>query len=112
MTALLQDLLGHQFWADAELWKVVRSHEPAHTDAAILDRVHHIHQVQRFFMWAIGDGRAQPHPTTRQDYPTLEALERYVRQSHDAVSRELETMTDSRVASPVTTPWFKDIGRA
>src|SRR6185436_2849288 len=105
MTSTLRDLLGHQFWADAELWKAIRSHDAARDDKAIRDRLHHIHQVQRFFMWAIGDRATQPALTTQDDYPTIVRLEAYAREAHDAIQRELDGMNEHRAAEPVTVPW-------
>src|SRR5262245_60936875 len=49
MQPLLRDLLDHQFWADVELWNAIGGEPRARQDGAIHERLHHIHQVQRFF---------------------------------------------------------------
>jgi len=38
MNSLLQDLLAHQAWADAEHWRAIELHAPAREDQAIHDR--------------------------------------------------------------------------
>ena len=55
MNPLLRDFCAHQSWADAEHWRAIETHAPAAADAAIRARLHHIHMVQRVFMWAAGD---------------------------------------------------------
>ena len=55
MDSLLQDLFGHQAWADAEHWGAIENHPVARDDQAIRDRLHHLHLDQRLFIWVIGD---------------------------------------------------------
>ena len=91
MNSLLRDLLGHQFWADAELWTAIGAHAPARDDKVIHDRLHHIHEVQRAFVWTVGD-RAAPFSSTRpDDFASFEALRTYARESHDTARRFLES---------------------
>jgi len=107
MNPLLRDLLGHQYWADAELWNAIGSHAAAREDKAIHDRLHHIHQVQWFFVWAIGGG-PQPAITTPGEYPAFDDLRRYARESHDRIGALLQSTPDSEWSSAVTVPWFRD----
>src|SRR5579862_7267058 len=55
MNPLLRDFYGHQVWADAEHWRAIEAHPAAAEDAAIKSRLHHIHMVQRIFLWSVGD---------------------------------------------------------
>jgi uncharacterized damage-inducible protein DinB len=106
MNPLLRDLLGHQFWADAELWTAIGAHAPARDDRIIHDRLHHIHEVQRAFVWTVGD-RAAPFSSTRPDnFASFEALRTYARESHDTARRFLEP--DATADRRVEIPWFKD----
>jgi hypothetical protein len=59
MNPLLEDLLDHQAWADAEHWRALELYAPAREDRAIHDRLHHIHQVQRLFIWAVGERQTE-----------------------------------------------------
>jgi hypothetical protein len=54
MNTLLRDLYEHQARADAEHWRAIEKHPPAREDAAIRNRLHHLHLVQRLFIWAVG----------------------------------------------------------
>jgi hypothetical protein len=74
MNPLLHDMFGHQFWADAELWKAIGGHAAARDDQAIRDRLHHIHTVQRVFIWGVSDGPGgQFNVTTSEDFPSFES---------------------------------------
>ena len=50
MLEALRDLYGHQAWADAVHWHVLEGHPGALQDRAILQRLLHLHQVQRAFL--------------------------------------------------------------
>ena len=108
MNPILRDMLDHQFWANAELWKVIGAHGPARDDKAIRHRLHHIHQVQRFFVWAVSDGAAQPAMTKPDDFTSLDDLCAWARDSHADIRRGLQSMTEARLSDPVVIPWFKD----
>ena len=108
MTGLLQDLYGHQAWADAEHWRAIETHAPARDDEAIRRRLHHLHFVQRAFMWAVGD-RATPFAFSKpEDFTTFGDLKAFARESHASIDRLLSGLTESRLAEQVSMPWFKD----
>ncbi len=107
MTPVLDDLYGHQFWADSELWNAVGAHPPARDDKEIRDRLHHIHQVQRFFMWAVSGG-PQPTISRPDDYYSFDDLKAYARGAHDEIRRFLDQLTEAQLASAISMPWFKD----
>jgi uncharacterized damage-inducible protein DinB len=108
MDGILQDLLQHQFWADAQLWNALGAHAPARTDRAIHDRLHHTHQVQRAFAWACGDRAEQPALTKPEQFDSFDALHHYARQSHDLVRRCLDSLSDARLDETIGLPWFPD----
>ena len=108
MNPLLRDLYGHQFWADAVLWEAIASHTAARDDRAIRDRLHHIHQVQRFFMWTAGDHAAMPARTTPDDFASFDDLRGYAKDAHADIRRRLESTTDARLAERIAIPWFSD----
>jgi uncharacterized damage-inducible protein DinB len=108
MDALLHDLLHHQLWADTECWKAIDAHPTARDDKAIRDRLHHIHLVQRFFVHAIGDRASQPSVTHPTDFPGFDDIRRYARESHDQIRRDIDVLSDTRLAETITMPWFRD----
>jgi uncharacterized damage-inducible protein DinB len=103
---ILRDLLDHQFWADSQHWSAVAALPQAQEDRDIRARLHHIHLVQRMFIWAIGDRARTPAPTSVSDFPSFEALFGFARESHAALRATLERMTDVDFERPVTMPWF------
>ena len=108
MNPLLRDLLDHQLWADAELWTAVSAHDAARTDKAIHDRYHHLHQVQRFFVWAVGDRAGQPSLTRPEDFGSLDSLREYARECHAQLRRCVSSLTDGRLEELVVMPWFRE----
>ncbi len=103
---LLHELFGHQAWADAEHWRVIDGFGPAREDHALRTRLHHLHQVQRTFMWAVGD-RLEPFTVTSPDsLATIDDLRAFARGSHAEMDRVLSQMTGDRLSDRVTMPWF------
>jgi uncharacterized damage-inducible protein DinB len=108
MIPIVRDLVEHQLWADTELWNAIGAHAPARDDTAIRDRLHHIHQVQRIFMWAIGDRASRPAITKPADFGSFDQLHVYAHEAHGDVRRGLLSANDARLAEAVAIPWFGD----
>jgi uncharacterized damage-inducible protein DinB len=108
MNPLLRDLYGHQVWADAEHFRAIGAHPAARGDKAILVRLHHIAIVQRAFLWAVGDRQDAFEFTKPEDFASLDALKRYVREHHDGLVPIIATVSDLRLAESIEIPWFKD----
>ena len=108
MNPLLRDLYGHQAWADAEHWRAIEAHSPARDDQAIRARLHHLHLVQRSFIWAVGDRAIAFAFSQPEDFKTVGDLKVFARESHANIDRCLSHITDTRLAESVTMPWFKD----
>jgi uncharacterized damage-inducible protein DinB len=108
MTPLCRDLCRHQAWADAEHWRAMETYPPAAADAAITNRLHHIHTVQRGFLWAVGDRSAPFSVSTPAEFATWAALKAYARGSLDAFDRFVEDVPAARLDEQVVVPWFSD----
>ncbi len=108
MNTLLRDLYEHQAWADAEHWRAIEKHPPAREDAAIRRRLHHLHLVQRLFIWAVGDRATEFAFSQPEDFETFNDLKAFARESHALVDQFLSSVTDSRLSESVTFSWFKD----
>src|SRR5262245_26833540 len=108
MNPILRDLISHQFWADSTLWDAIAAHQPARDDRTVRDRLHHIHLVQRVFMWGVRQDGTQFALTKADDFETFEDLRAYAAGSHDEVRQMLATITDARLEEPITVPWFRD----
>jgi uncharacterized damage-inducible protein DinB len=105
MNSILRDLYSHQAWADADLWRAIGAHPPAREDAAIRSRLHHIHLVQRAFLWMVGDRSEQFVMTKSEDFRSFDDLRQYARSYHDEMSRFLAAVSDARLAQDVEIPW-------
>src|SRR5438270_11083425 len=81
MNPLLRDLCQHQAWADALHWRAIEAHPSAGADQAIRNRLHHIHMVQRAFVWAVDGRTGAPPITSPEEFGSLAELKRYARGS-------------------------------
>jgi uncharacterized damage-inducible protein DinB len=106
MNPLLRDFFGHQVWADAEHWRAIEAHPPAAADPALKTRLHHIHMVQRVFLWAVGDRATGFTVTKPEEFASLAELKQYARGSHEEFDRFLERVSAARFDERITMPWF------
>jgi uncharacterized damage-inducible protein DinB len=104
----LRGLYGHQEWADAEHWRAIGTHPAAREDDAVRTRLHHIHFVQRAFLWTVGDRQQQFVPTKAEDFATLDQLRSYAREYHEQMAPFLAGLSDARLAEQVSIVWFTD----
>ena len=102
----IEELFGHQAWADAEHWRAMQAHGTALGDRLIFERLHHIHVAQRAFL-SIARGERVTIPTPA-DFATPADLKRYAVEYHAAVAEYLASVTPERLAETITIPWFKD----
>src|SRR5260370_11454827 len=82
MPSYLEELYGHQEWANAEHWRAMEAHAPALADKAIRERLHHIHLVQSAFLWVVGPRTAQFAISKAEDYPNMADLKAFARRVH------------------------------
>lgn len=108
MNSTLRDMYGHQAWADAELWRAIGAHPPSRDDQTIHDRLHHLHLVQRGFMWAAGDQSAGFSFSKPDDFKSFDELLTFAKQSHGLIDQFLAGLPDTKLAESVTIPWFQD----
>ena len=106
MNQLLTEMYAHQEWADAEHWLAMSAMPAARDFQPLRQRLHHIHQVQRMFVWAIGDRSVRPKGTTPGDFATFDDLKTYARGAHDQIRQMLPGLSDSRLAETIVMPWF------
>jgi hypothetical protein len=107
MNALLGDLVDHQEWADAMHWRAVAVVPAAREHRDLRRRLHHIHQVQRMFVWVVGDRTVTPTPSKPADFATFEDLCAYARGSHEQIRsmvtggrREIRSIFSPRALRP------------
>jgi uncharacterized damage-inducible protein DinB len=100
----LRELYGHQAWADAEHWRAFEAHPASLADPTLLERLHHLHLVQRLFL-SLGRGEA-PRITKLADFASPRALRDDARSYHSEATVFLEGVDSDRLEDPVTIPWF------
>jgi uncharacterized damage-inducible protein DinB len=104
----LRELYAHQTWADAEHWNAIAALAAAREDAAIRQRLHHIHFVQHAFLWTVG-ARDRPFSVTKpDDFSSFDRLREYAREYYVQLEPFLRSLSDPRLAEPVSIVWFKD----
>ena len=108
MNSTLQDLLRHQAWSDAEHWRAIEAQSAARGDEVIRKRLHHIHMVQRLFIWAVGDRKSEFSFGKPEDFKTFHELRTFARGSHKMIDEFIAGMDDTLLARPVSFSWFKD----
>jgi uncharacterized damage-inducible protein DinB len=107
MKQWLQDLFGHQAWADAELWRTIEACEPARTDKAIRVRAHHIHLVQSAFLWVVGDRSAELVISKADDFADLGELKTLGKTMNARLADALARRDEQGLAARVGIPWFQ-----
>jgi uncharacterized damage-inducible protein DinB len=108
MNPLLRDFCTHQFWADAEHWRAIEADAAAAADVAIKMRLHHIHQVQRAFVWAVGDRSIDFSITKPDDFASLTDLRAFARGAHEGLVHVLAGVADTYIEERIAIPWFRD----
>ena len=106
---LLRELYLHMEWADATVWKSVSSFRGAGIDERLLDRLLHIHAVQRAFLdvWT----NRPPVLPEADEFSSFSALQAWARPYYGEVLRFLETLDSSRLQQPLTLPWLEEFER-
>ena len=103
----LEELYGHQEWADAEHWRAFQAHAASLADKAIRDRLLHIHLVQHAFLWITGPRTSQFALKKLEDFPDAEDLKHYAQQGHTDLHELLKEATPDRLGEVIEVPWFK-----
>jgi uncharacterized damage-inducible protein DinB len=105
---MLQDMLRHQEWADAEHWRAIESCAAAATDTAVRTRLHHIHLVQHAFAWMVGDRNERFVISQPAEFADLAALKPYAAAYYDRSFPLLLQLTADQQARRINVPWFQD----
>jgi len=107
MSSLLADLGRHQSWADAEYWRALEQCPRANEDEAIRKRLHHLHQVQRAFLWlARGNAPSTFTITTPQDFDSIAALRAFAKESSVSFADFVDAVSEERLSARIQLPWF------
>ena len=103
MLSTTRDLFRHMAWADAKMWHSVLATSTAENDAALRQKVCHIHSVQRGYL-AIWRGGA-PEWRDASTFTDLHSLAVYGREYHDDVAGFLATLDEPSLDQTAPLPW-------
>ena len=107
---LLTDLMRHAQWADALVWRTVLAHPPAASDAALLDKLHHVHEVQHLFRQGWIGGGFELHG--REEFRSAVALARWGHDVHRQIEHYLAAAGPGDLARELRLPWVAHFERA
>jgi uncharacterized damage-inducible protein DinB len=106
MNELLQDLIAHQEWADAEHWRALETHPGALKDDVIVKRLYHFHFTQWAFLKIIrGEELIFPR---REELPDLPTFKQIVIRNYADVTALLKNATEVELHRTLTVPWFNN----
>lgn len=105
MLETLRDLYAHQEWADAQHWRAIEQSPEAQNDPELLERLKHLHVVQRAFLTLF---KNQSVDIISQLNGTLTLPE--LKEMAQAFSREareyFKTVSPERLDEQILVPWF------
>lgn len=107
MNSYLDELYGHQEWADAEHWRAFEAYPAALADKAIRERLFHIHLVQHGFLWVTGPRTAEFDFKKLEDFGSMPDLKNYGRQANAELQKSLKSASPDRFEETIEIPWFK-----
>ena len=105
---LLHDLYGHQAWADAEHWRTLEAHPVSLEDGRLRERLHHIHHVQRLFLWTARGGTAPFERSAPEDFPRPADLKAWARSYHEEALAYVAALDEQASRRRVAIPWMKE----
>ena len=106
MNSTLRDLIDHQLWADAQHWEAIEAHAPAAADTAILNRLHHLHMVQRAFVWVVSDRSTALERSVPGGFASIADLRAFARGSHERIVGCRDGVSDARLADAIEILWL------
>ena len=97
----LRDLFLHMEWADALVWSEVLSSDAARAEPAVLEKLSHIHRVQRYFL-KVWRGEELVYEKGEASLDEEFAL---ARAWYGEVAKWLEGLGDAALGRELSMPW-------
>ena len=107
MSDYLKELFSHQEWADAGHWRAFEAYPRALEDKAICERLLHIHQVQRAFLWVVGPRTGGFVFKKLEDFASIAAVRSYAMEGHAAFAELLIGLNEEQLEENVEASFFK-----
>ena len=105
MLQAIRDLYRHMQWADASVWRAVLATPAAAEDAALREKLHHIHTVQRGF-FTVWNG-SKPEWRKVESFGENRELMDWSRAYYAELEPFLETLSEDRLDGEMNMPWAR-----
>jgi uncharacterized damage-inducible protein DinB len=103
----VMQLFHHMEWADSVIWSSVEATEAARQDPVVMERLHHVHLVQRIYlqMWLRKPDRGRE----LASFEGLSALHDWAQDYYRELRTFLGTLNDTTLGAPVEFPWADEL---
>ncbi|TSA23891.1 hypothetical protein D4R75_02530 [bacterium] len=110
MKSFIQDLFGHQEWADAELWKAVEACPGALDQEDISKRFRHFHSTQYAYLQLLRGEKADVRSFISRfgDSVPIQTVKQNAIETHRELAKFLADLPESKLEEKLFIPWFKD----
>jgi uncharacterized damage-inducible protein DinB len=110
MKSLIQDLFGHQEWADAEMWKAVEGCPGAIDKDDIAKRFRHFHSSQYGYLQLLTGKKLdmKSYLSRYGDSVPIQTVKQNAIETHRELAEFLSNITESGLDEKLSIPWFKD----
>ena len=110
MKSLIQDLFGHQEWADAEMWKAVESCPGALEKDDIAKRFRHFHSTQYGYVQLLREKKLDMKSLVSRygDSVPIQTVKQNAIETHRELAKFLSEITESGLDERLSIPWFND----
>jgi uncharacterized damage-inducible protein DinB len=110
MKSFIQDLFGHQEWADAELWKAVEACPGALDTGDISKRFRHFHSTQYAYLMLVQGDKVDIKDIISRygDSVPIQTVKQNAIAIHAELAKFLAALPESKLEEELVIPWFKD----
>jgi uncharacterized damage-inducible protein DinB len=103
----LEEMFGHQHWADAEHWRAFEALPAALADKPLYERLYHIHLVQHAFLWITGPRTSEFQYKKVEEFRDAADLKKYARQGLADLDERLRTTRADAMEEVIEIVWFQ-----
>jgi uncharacterized damage-inducible protein DinB len=110
MKSFIQDLFGHQEWADAEMWKAVENCPGALDQGDISKRFRHFHSTQCGYLLLLRGEKVDMRSFISRygDSIPIQTVKQNAIETHLELANFLAELPESKLEEKLFIPWFKD----
>ncbi len=103
MVEMLRDLMGHEAWADRRLLQAVKDCQGAWEDAALREKLQHIHAVQLAYLGLL-QGEPADWEGLERPFSSYEEFHTSVSRYHEQTAALGDCLRSDQLEKPITFP--------